>query len=780
MEVLTLPLTGLLLLFAPWVVPPSHTGFVQDSAYAVLRTLAVDIGPRPMGSPAEQRAMQFAVDKLRDAGCSDAYIMPMAVADGVNTTSGIAVGVLRGRSNRIILIGGHLDSAGPDVPGANDDGSGAACVLELARVLCTRDHESTLMFCFWGGEEQGLEGSKYFVDHFQSIDSVDLMIQIDMADGASCLEIDPDYQNVSAPRWLVKAAYEVFYEDLHERDLVYPVASAIINGATGGATGSDHDAFLEKGIPAIDFTSDVNYPIHTPQDNLENFTPSGLKKTGDLVLKLVDRFDHGVPSRSLNRYMLIQLGTKTLFVEYWMLWTVVAISLLFAVSAFLVIRGRSLMRQSATRIRWSGIKLVVYTLVIQVFIWESETVLGWISGYRFPWVNHFAGVAVLGVLSGTVGLWLVLNIMRRFHLSMDASVFGWRALAILVIMTGLSSLAGPKLAAFFACATAFLSLAILLRSTPLRLAFWLLALLTLVRLLFFEELGLIQRILSWNTISSFGGLIGYEFAFIVLFTFMSLPLSFGFAAIYRDSGKDLLWLQRFRNRGGIAAVLPAILLVAGYLFMTRPYGPEWFGRIMVRQEFAAGSDSCRISLQSSEYLRGLTVAADTGEITYDDRANFCEFIPPRRPMPTLCVIDARSSAGQSDTGNVSVRKMTREVTIHSVTRPYRVQVRYSSALPFDLSSPWAYQRADRFQKESDRVGVFTWYSFPDTLLDIPVTFSLRDTQLVQEKIEVLFDTLAYPMRLAKDLTDFEMRTVVTQSNEFQAPKDSTTLSSHRQ
>ena len=127
-----------------------------------------------------------------------------------------------------------------------------------------------------------------------------------------------------------------------------------------------------------------------------------------------------------------------------------------------------------------------------------------------------------------------------------------------------------------------------------------------------------------------------------------------------------------------------------------------------------------------------------------------------------------------------MRKMTRDVTIHSVTRPYRVQVRYSSELPLDLSSPWAYQRAGRFEKESDRVGVFSWYSFPDTLLEIPVTFSLRDTQRVQEKIEVTFDTLAYPMHLAKDLTDFEKRTVVTHSREFQAPRDSTTLSSRRQ
>ena len=43
---------------------------------------------------------------------------------------------------------------------------GAATVMEAARVLCQRQRQSTLVFCCFGGEEAGIEGSKYFVDHF--------------------------------------------------------------------------------------------------------------------------------------------------------------------------------------------------------------------------------------------------------------------------------------------------------------------------------------------------------------------------------------------------------------------------------------------------------------------------------------------------------------------------------------------------------------------------------------------------------------------------------------
>ena len=268
------------------------TAFSQDSAYANLNFLVNVIGPRPMGSPAEARALRFAAAKFREYGCQEAYVMPMANAAGVNTSSGIAVGVLKGKTERIILIGGHIDSEGPEVPGANDDGSGAVSVIELARVIGSKEHESTVVFCCWGGEEEGLRGSEYFVAHYKDIDSVALMLQIDMADGAGNLDADPDgaYQ-VSAPHWLVDAAFDVFYDDLHAEGLVYPSQAATVNSSSGGGTGSDHMPFLAKGIPAIDFTSDITYPIHTPLDSWANFNPSGLPRSGDLVLRLFE--NHG-------------------------------------------------------------------------------------------------------------------------------------------------------------------------------------------------------------------------------------------------------------------------------------------------------------------------------------------------------------------------------------------------------------------------------------------------------------------------------------------------------
>ena len=85
-----------------------------------------------------------------------------------------AVGILRGteRPNDVVIITGHIDSrvsdpmnATADAPGANDDGSGTAAVLEAAWVLAKRKFPGTIVFAALSGEEQGLNGGKILADH---------------------------------------------------------------------------------------------------------------------------------------------------------------------------------------------------------------------------------------------------------------------------------------------------------------------------------------------------------------------------------------------------------------------------------------------------------------------------------------------------------------------------------------------------------------------------------------------------------------------------------------
>jgi Zn-dependent M28 family amino/carboxypeptidase len=85
------------------------------------------------------------------------------------------VATLRGAQaesrGRVYVVSGHYDSmctnptdAVCDAPGANDDASGTAAVLELARVMSRREFDATLVFMAVAGEEQGLVGATYFAE----------------------------------------------------------------------------------------------------------------------------------------------------------------------------------------------------------------------------------------------------------------------------------------------------------------------------------------------------------------------------------------------------------------------------------------------------------------------------------------------------------------------------------------------------------------------------------------------------------------------------------------
>ena len=98
------------------------------------------------------------------------FTQPVASNIPVPTTITNVIATLKGTASpeRFYVITGHLDSRVTDVlnftsdaPGADDDGSGVAVVLELARLFATRQFPGTLVFATVAGEEQGLYGSAF-------------------------------------------------------------------------------------------------------------------------------------------------------------------------------------------------------------------------------------------------------------------------------------------------------------------------------------------------------------------------------------------------------------------------------------------------------------------------------------------------------------------------------------------------------------------------------------------------------------------------------------------
>ncbi|HET9335088.1 MAG TPA: M20/M25/M40 family metallo-hydrolase [Sphingomicrobium sp.] len=209
-----------------------------------------------------------------------------------------AVGILRGteRPNDVVIITGHIDSrvtdpmnATADAPGANDDGSGTAAVLEAARVLSKHKFPGTIVFAPLSGEEQGLLGGKILADYAKAQGwNVIANLNNDII-GNSCgsdgVCNDKAVRVFSeGPRWQghEELAAQIrslggendspsrnisrFLDSLAERvpSLGIDVMQVWRNDRFG--RGGDHTEFLNAGYPAVRFSVAVENYNHQHQD----------------------------------------------------------------------------------------------------------------------------------------------------------------------------------------------------------------------------------------------------------------------------------------------------------------------------------------------------------------------------------------------------------------------------------------------------------------------------------------------------------------------------------
>jgi len=155
-----------------------HATIEKLVGFGTRHTLS-DTKSKTRGIGAARRWVQSRFESLSKdcGGCLD-IVTPAQTVTGTRipqpTEVMDVVAIQRGTSDpdRVIVISGHLDSrvtdvmdAKHDAPGANDDGSGSAAVLEAARVLSQHKFAATLVFAVVSGEEQGLYGGKVLADY---------------------------------------------------------------------------------------------------------------------------------------------------------------------------------------------------------------------------------------------------------------------------------------------------------------------------------------------------------------------------------------------------------------------------------------------------------------------------------------------------------------------------------------------------------------------------------------------------------------------------------------
>jgi hypothetical protein len=743
-----------LLLFIDTVAFPKKqdTEFSQSNAHTILKQLSVDIGPRPMGSPNEQAALRYAIQKFKEYGCDTTFILPFKQYSDGNTTSGTAVGIKYGKSERTIVLGAHIDSAEPEIQGANDDGSGCAVVLEAARMFGNKCPNSTLLFCCFGGEEQGLLGSSAFVQDYPHLDRIDLMLQVDMADGSGTLDLDPDAHNsLSAPRWLVAAAAEEF-SNLGYGSIQYPTHFFSLDYAMSDGPGSDHEPFLQHGIPAIAFVSDVGYPIHTPRDNFQNFNPSGLKRSGDLAVRLVERFDHGIPDRQFDSSLLFMVHGFPVFIPPWVLWIFIFITLTTTFAAALLLVKKYRFATAGNKFRWSLLQLFLSGLIIIACGWFASDINSMIKGMRHPWLPIPDLYFLLAVSAMLIGGWIALRINLKFKIADKPHVYFIWTILILISIIILFSLLSLKLTVEPTMGLFLLSSAILVRNPIAKLFLLFLAPLWMVQLIFSEWSIVIIHFIGETIPTAPGKWLTMNFIIVFSLTAYLFPFFCGMVAIVKDSPILKNFIPKLRRRRTFLIAVGIFISLDVYLLTIPTFDRYWGRSVHIDEAYGPKDTAITVNIHSPEYLNNILFRYSGGDTLVGNRTTSVK--PPSVASTDSSWVGVERAIKKevvNDTIHYSV-----DLSIRTKQRPYTCTITYQP-------SGTAFQSFESPLYSTVKNGVrkINWYSYPDSVLSIPIRFSITGNDTVKETITVVFDTLIVPIQATGIDIDIIPRTTFT-------------------
>lgn len=197
--------------------------------------------------------------------------------------------------NQYVVIGAHIDhighgevgalgrTEGDDIfNGADDNASGSAMVLELARYYSrTKSNSRTLVFQLYSGEEMGLLGSRHWVANpTVDLKAITAMINLDMVGNLVENKLIVDGIR-SSPIW---------------KDLVNRFGGGFAlefdpTGRRSIAGRSDHAAFESAGIPVLFFNTDEHERYHRANDHPDKLNYEGMERIGTLIINVLSVID---------------------------------------------------------------------------------------------------------------------------------------------------------------------------------------------------------------------------------------------------------------------------------------------------------------------------------------------------------------------------------------------------------------------------------------------------------------------------------------------------------
>jgi hypothetical protein len=404
--------------------------FSSERAMAHLPTLASE--PHPQGSPAQARMRDYLIQEMKAAG----------LEVEVHQTAGLenVVARLHGSDpTGAIVIQAHYDTV-PGSPGAADNGSAVAALLEIARALAAGPAlRNDVIALFDDGEEYPdvFGGTRAFVLKDPWMSDVRVAIGMDTAVRGFISTDDTGSEN----GWLVQA-----------------MARAYPGGAWSSLSGGgnyDSVPFRQAGIRVLELED--NYPFyqqHTKADVPEIVNPGSVQQLGEQALAVtreLGNLDLAVTKGPQQAYVSIPLIGLMHYPQSWSLSLAILAGILLVTAFVLVLR-----RKFAS---WRGLGVAALTIVVMTgaallaasALWKAAPDLfGW-KPYLFPewpevippngWMIVIASYCVVLVLAA-----LGYRLARRWSTAADFSLVG---IAIFTALTVLLAIGAPHMAIIF-------------------------------------------------------------------------------------------------------------------------------------------------------------------------------------------------------------------------------------------------------------------------------------------------------------------------------------------
>ena len=303
-----LPLLVIALVVGSCDGPPTDEELFSSLKKDVYFLAADDLGGRAIGTTGEQKAAEYLAQEFEKLGLTpmgtDGFFQEFTVSkpnnpheeavigtDGAGVTGRNVVAFLDKKADKTIVIGAHFDHLGMGGQGslhrgdsaihngADDNASGTAALLALAKIFKYETLKSNILFIAFSGEENGLWGSNYFVKNpTVDLKTVNYMINMDMVG-----RLNPE-KSLAVHGVGTSPSFPSVLDPINSDSLKLVPSES-------GVGPSDHTSFYLQDLPVLHFFTGQHADYHKPSDDADKINYEGLVQVIRYISRMIAGLD---------------------------------------------------------------------------------------------------------------------------------------------------------------------------------------------------------------------------------------------------------------------------------------------------------------------------------------------------------------------------------------------------------------------------------------------------------------------------------------------------------